>query len=115
MQKWYQKRSKRQPKKHLFWHFTTAKWVTKCIGKCDKYDITFDEKWISQNKTSINAQENSNFTENQKAQRENIYYGDAYRFLRLKRIKMIECVPQGQMVNEKYYIPILIKFKERLR
>lgn len=33
-------------------------------------------------------------------------------FFGIERIKMNECVPQGQMVNEKYYISILIKFRE---
>jgi hypothetical protein len=28
---------------------------------------------------------------------------------------MIECVPEGQMVNQKYYLEVLTKFRELVR
>jgi len=71
----------------------------------------------SRNKKAINVLKDSYLAENQESSNEQVQIeGDAYRFFfDIKGIIMIEWVPQGQTVNQKYYIEVLIKLRERVR
>jgi hypothetical protein len=72
--------------------------------------ITCDEMWRSRNKEAIDALEDTHFTENEKSKNEQVKSeGNDDRFLQHQRHNMIEWVPEGQMVNQKYYLEVLTK------
>ena len=83
--------------------------------------ITCDETWIFQYDPETKRQsmhwKTPYLAENQESSNEQVQIeGDAYLFFfYIKGIIMIEWVPQGQTVNQKYYIEVLIKFRERVR
>lgn len=65
---------------------------------------------------AINALKEFDFTENQKGSNEQIEIKDyAQRFFDIKVIIIIEYVSEGQTIIQKYYIEVLIKFRERLK
>lgn len=65
---------------------------------------------------AINALKEFDFTENQKGSNEQIEIKDyTQRFFDIKVIIIIEYVSEGQTIIQKYYIEVLIKFRERLK
>jgi hypothetical protein len=70
----------------------------------------------SRNEEAIDALEDTHFAENEKSKNEQVEIeSNDDRFLDIRGVIMIESVSEGQTVNQKYYLEVLTKIRERLR
>jgi hypothetical protein len=72
----------------------------------------------SGNEEAIDSFEDTRFTENEKSKNEQVESegnDDPFLFFDTRGVVMIEWVPEGQTVNQKYYLEVLTKLRERMR
>jgi hypothetical protein len=115
-EKSHSRKKKRQPEKHLLFHHGMNHRTTGCAWQCHHLWGNVDFSIRSRNEEAIGALEDTHFTKNEKSKNEQgESEGNDDRFLQHQRRNMIEWVPEGQTVIQKYYLEVLTKLRERVR